>query len=38
MSGGVILDKIIMNIFSETAEQEMDSVIKKFAKIKDDEI
>ena len=37
MSGGLILDDIIMNILSETSVQEMSSVkIIYFAKIKDD--
>ena len=39
MSGGLMLDKIIMNIFSETAEQEINSVVNNlFSKIKNDEI
>ena len=30
MSGGLMLDKIIMNIFLETEEQEMNSVINMY--------
>ena len=39
MFGGLMLDYIIMNIFLETAEQEMNSMVNTFfAKIKDDRI
>ena len=39
MSGGLMLDDIIMNIFSEIVEQDMNSMINKyFAKIEDDGI
>ena len=39
MSGGFILDDIITGIFSETVDQEMNSVIDKyFSKRKDDGI
>ena len=39
MSGGLMLDNTIVNIFSETVEQIKNSVINNlFAKIKDDEI
>ena len=39
MSGILILDDIIKNIFSETVERKMNSVINKyFAKIKNDGI
>ena len=37
MSGGLMIDDIIMNIFSDTEEQEMSSVMI-FSKMKDNEI
>ena len=39
VSGGLMLDSIIMNIISETVEREMNPVINEyFSKIKDDGI
>ena len=39
MYGGLMLDYIIMNIFPEKVERDMNHVINKyFAKIKDDKI
>ena len=38
MSGGLILDNIIMNLFSDTTKQKMKSVRNDSSKIKDDKI
>ena len=39
MSGDLMIDNIVINIFSDTLEQEMNSMINKyFSKIKDDAI
>ena len=38
MSSGFMLDRIIMDIFSETSKHEMNSVVIFFSKIEDDDI